>query len=78
MQVRIYFTKWVETMLPEEMRVKVTSEIGTENKVESQRGDEPIVFTLDGKTVRSTERLESFEDPLLESGENNHSRVRRK
>ena len=59
-----FFTKWVETMLPEGMRVKVTSEIGTENKVESQRGDEPIVFTLDGKTVRSTERLESFEDPL--------------
>ena len=28
-----FFTKWVETMLPEGMRAKVASEVGTENKL---------------------------------------------
>ena len=54
-----YFKKWVQTMIPEDRVIKPVKDGKT-----STSGIHPMTIAVDGKTIRSTEKMEGYESPL--------------
>ncbi len=54
-----YFRKWVQTMIPEDMVIEPLKD--GKARTSTIR---PMTIAVDGKTIRSTEKMEGYESPL--------------